>query len=104
MDVKTEAMAGNQMNNMGCMNLQMMFDMLMQYEQCEAALYTQLAPMAPTPCLQQMIANMAMMEQNQAARLAAVAAAYGLGAAAPMMQGGQPVMPPQFYAVEEKKE
>ncbi len=103
MDVKTEAMTGNQ-NNMCGMNLQMMFDMLMRSEQCEAALYAQLAQIAPTPCLQQMIAHMVMMEQNQPVSLAAVAAAYGLGAAAPMMHGEQPAMAPQFYAVEEKKE
>lgn len=98
MDAKTEAMPGTQMSDMYGMNPQMLINMYVQSEQCEAALYTQLAQMAPTPCLQQMIAQMAMKEREQAAKLCAVAAAYGLGATDP------PAMAPQFYSVEEKKE
>ncbi|TEB13200.1 hypothetical protein [Pelotomaculum propionicicum] len=104
MDAKTEAMASNQMSHMCAMNPQMLLDMYVQSEQCEAPLYAQLAQMAPTPCLRQMIAQMAMEEPGHTARLAALAAAYGLGASAPMTHGGQIGMAPQFFSVEEKKE
>ncbi len=104
MDAKTEAMANNQMNHMCAMTPQMLLDMFIQSEQCEAPLYAQLAQMAPTPCLRQMIAQMVVEDAVKAAIVAAIAAAYGLNATAPMMQGGQTAMAPQFYSVEEKKE
>lgn len=98
MDAKTEAMPGTQMSNMCGVNPQMLINMYVQSEQCEAALYAQLCQMAPTPCLRQIIAQMALEEPGHAARLAALSAAYGMGATDP------PAMAPQFYSVEEKKE
>ncbi len=107
MDAKTEAMAGNQHTGMCGMDPGTLLAMYMQSEQCEAALYAQLAQMAPTPCLQRMITKMTAEDANQAAYLAAIAAAYGLGTAMPLtggMQGNTPMMPPQFYSLEAKKE
>lgn len=110
MDAKTEdVIKSNQMTGM-CMDPRALLDMYARYEQCEAALYAELAQTAPTPCLQRMIALMAAEEANQAAAVAAVAAAYGLAPVAPAVPGDPPptihppIMPPYFYAVGEKKD
>lgn len=100
MDAKTESIAETQMSSACDINPQMLLDMFIQYEQCKAALYAQLAQTAPTPCLKHTIAQMAMEDPCHATGLVALANAYGLG----MVPGGAPIMPPQLFDVEEKKD
>ncbi len=109
-DAKAEAVMNNPMTDMCPMDPRALFDAIAMHECNEAAMYNMLAQCAPTPCLQRMICLMAAEEANQAATLAAIAAAYGLGAAMPIVPGqptpfnNPPYMPPNFYASGEKKE
>lgn len=109
-DAKAEAVMNNPMTDMCPMDPRALFDAIVMHECNEAAMYNMLAQCAPTPCLQRMICLMAAEEANQAAALAAIADAYGLGAAMPIVPGDPPpakhppFMPPGFYAAGEKEE
>ncbi|MFX4263724.1 hypothetical protein ACOBQJ_16175 [Pelotomaculum propionicicum] len=109
-EAKAEAMMNDHMTGMCPMDPGSLLDAIAMHEQNEAALYCALAQCAPTPCLQRTIAMMAAQEANQAAALAAIAAAYGIGAAMPFMPGDPPpvqlppFMPPNFYAAGDKQE
>lgn len=111
MDTKTdtvaEAMMDNNMTAMCPNDPGSLFDAIAMHGRNKAALYCVLAQCAPTPCLQRTIAAMAAGEANQTATLAAIAAAYGMGAVMPMPADPpikHPFMPPSFYAAGEKKE
>lgn len=106
-DAKAEAMMDSNMADMCPMDPGSLLEAIAMQGQNKAALYCVLAQCAPTPCLQRTIAMMAAGEANQAATLAAIAAAYGMGAVMPMPAdppGQNPFMPPNFYAAGEKKE
>lgn len=106
-DAKVEAVSGSHMTDMCQMDPRALFDAIAMHECNKAELYAMLAQCAPTPCLQRMICMMAAEEANQAATLAAIASAYGLGATMPVMPGqpapfnDPPYMPPNFYAAGE---
>ncbi len=108
-DAKVEAVSGSHMADMCPMDPRALLDAIARHECNEAALYAMLAQCAPTPCLQSMIAQMAAEEAGQAAALAAIAAAYGLGAIVPVMPGqpapfnDPPYMPPHFHTAGESE-
>lgn len=103
-DAKAEAITSSHMTDMCPMDPGSLLEAIAMHECNEAAMYSMLAQCAPTPCLQGMIALMAAEEANQAAALAAIAAAYGFGTAMPIIPGDPPFMPPNFYAADDKKE
>ncbi|MDD4334694.1 MAG: hypothetical protein PHY77_03710 [Desulfotomaculaceae bacterium] len=84
-DAKAEAMTGSHMTDMCPMDPRALFDAIATHGRNKAALYNVLAQCAPAPCLQRMIAQMATEGANQSAALNAIAAAYGIGAAMPIM-------------------